>query len=284
MVVTRVIELRQSGPATPEATGSVQFIGTATVLIEAGGFTILTDPNFLHQGEEAKLGYGLRSRRRTEPAMQPSDLPPLDLCLLSHMHGDHWDDVAERELPRDLPVVTTRSAARLLLRRGFTASRGLGTWDHLVVRKDGRELGVTATPGKHGPAVADLLLPPVMGSMLEWTAESGDAVYRLYITGDTLAVPGLTRVRERYPDIDLELIHLGGTRIFGLLVTMDADEGLQAVRMTQPKMVVPVHYDDYVAFKSPLSDFVTAMERAGLDGHLHTLARGERYEFGLPGL
>ena len=41
-------------------TGELTFIGTATVLVRHGGFTFLTDPNFLHQGEYAKLGYGLR--------------------------------------------------------------------------------------------------------------------------------------------------------------------------------------------------------------------------------
>ncbi len=57
--------------------GSILFIGTATVLIRYAGFTILTDPNFLHRGEYVHLGYGLRSQRLTEPAMNLEDLPPL---------------------------------------------------------------------------------------------------------------------------------------------------------------------------------------------------------------
>jgi len=39
-------------------TGSLLFIGTATVLLRYAGFTILTDPNFLHQGDRVHLGYG----------------------------------------------------------------------------------------------------------------------------------------------------------------------------------------------------------------------------------
>src|SRR5947209_4611527 len=70
-------------------TGELTFIGTATVLLRFGGFTILTDPNFLHRGEHAYLGMGLRSRRLTEPAMAIADLPPLDFIVLSHHHGDH---------------------------------------------------------------------------------------------------------------------------------------------------------------------------------------------------
>src|SRR5512139_2752389 len=91
--------------------GSVFFAGTATTLIRCGGFTLLTDPNFLHAGDHVHLGYGLTSARRTNPAIEIEALPPLDLCVLSHMHGDHWDRVAEEKLPKTLPIVTTPHAA-----------------------------------------------------------------------------------------------------------------------------------------------------------------------------
>ena len=55
--------------------GSLTFGGTATTLLRLGGFTLLTDPNFLHRGQRVHLGYGLVSKRRTEPALGP-DPPP----------------------------------------------------------------------------------------------------------------------------------------------------------------------------------------------------------------
>jgi hypothetical protein len=44
--------------------GSIFFVGNATLLIRYTGFTILTDPNFLHAGDHVHLGYGLTSTRR----------------------------------------------------------------------------------------------------------------------------------------------------------------------------------------------------------------------------
>ena len=85
------------------STAGLTFIGTATTLIELGRFTLLTDPNFLHRGQRAYLGKGLWSRRSTEPAMTPAELPPLDAVLLSHLHGDHFDRVARAELDRSAP-------------------------------------------------------------------------------------------------------------------------------------------------------------------------------------
>src|SRR3712207_7989398 len=72
--------------------GSIFFVGTATVLLRYAGFTILTDPNFLHRGDHVHLGYGLISRRQTNPAVEIEDLPPLDFVLLSHMHGDRSEE------------------------------------------------------------------------------------------------------------------------------------------------------------------------------------------------
>src|SRR6185312_4344495 len=80
--------------------GSVFFIGTATVIIRYAGFTILTDPNFLHHGEQVHLGYGAHATRKTNPALELEELPPIDLIVLSHMHEDHFDRVVARKLDK----------------------------------------------------------------------------------------------------------------------------------------------------------------------------------------
>jgi L-ascorbate metabolism protein UlaG (beta-lactamase superfamily) len=64
--------------------GSLTFVGTATTVLRLGGFTVLTDPNFVRRGQRVHLGYGLTSKRRTDPALRIEELPPLDAVLLSH--------------------------------------------------------------------------------------------------------------------------------------------------------------------------------------------------------
>src|SRR4051812_3589816 len=148
--------------------GSLTFIGTATVLIRYGGFTILTDPNFLHRGQSAKLGYGLRSRRLTEPALSIPELPPLDVVVLSHHHGDHFDEVAAAGLDHALPVVTTPHAARKLARQGFSNPRPLECWQHTSAVRGDATVTITSLPARHANGPLNRLLPPVMGSMLDF--------------------------------------------------------------------------------------------------------------------
>ena len=99
---------------------------------------------------------------------------------------------------------------------------------------------------------------------------------RLYITGDTLFVDDLRDIPRRYPTIHAAVLHLGGTTLpGGLVVTMDARQGADLVELVRPQAAIPVHYDDYGVFKSPLSDFLDEMRRRGLQDLVTQVARGQ---------
>jgi len=262
--------------------GSVYFIGTATVLFRYAGFTILIDPNFLHKGDKVHIGYGLSSKRVTEPALDMEQLPPIDLVVLSHMHEDHFDRIVERKLDKTLPIVTNPGAANDLKKKGFSRTYAVNTWESLTIIKGDATLRITAMPAKHAPAPVQFLMPPVMGSMLEFQGASNATGLRLYISGDTLLIDQLREIPRRFPDIDLALLHLGGTKILGMLLTMDGKQGAQALRIVAPKTAIPVHFDDYKVFKSPLDDFKKAVREAGLESKVKYLKHGETYIFDVP--
>lgn len=263
-------------------TGSVFFIGNATTLIRYAGFTILTDPNFLHQHDVAHLGYGLRSRRRTNPAIELEALPPIDLVVVSHFHEDHFDRLVIRNLDKTVPIVTNEHAARALKRRGFQSTHALDTWERITIVKGANRLRITAMPGRHGPAVIGNLLPPVMGSVLEWHGAQHQPLLRMYITGDTLVYRDIKAIPRRYPDIDLALLHLGGARALGVLVTMDAQQGVEMIKLINPTVAVPVHYNDYDVMQSSLEDLQREVSAAGLEERMRYLQHGETYTFGSP--
>jgi L-ascorbate metabolism protein UlaG (beta-lactamase superfamily) len=253
---------------------TLTFGGNATTLLRLGPFTVLTDPNFLHRGQRAHLGYGLRSKRLTDPALVPALLPELDAILLSHMHGDHWDRIATRALPKETPVVTTPEAAHCLDRRGFTATADLRPWETHQISRGDDVLRVTSVPGVHGPGFLDKLLPQVMGSVLE-LVRGGEVTWRGFISGDTLYRPFLGEVLQRCGPLDVLIPHLGGTRVAGVLLTMDGRQGADLVELLEPPVTVPVHFDDYSVFTSPLGDFVAEVARREAPGAIRTVNRGQ---------
>ena len=271
-----------AGADLPAASGgSIQFIGTATVLVKYRGLTILTDPNFLHKGDHVHLGYGLTAERLTEPAIDFDQLPPIDLVVLSHMHEDHFDKLVQQKLNRQIPIVTTKSAAEALRGLGFVRATGLSAWDRLDVEKGGVRLHITAVPGRHGKFGMQALLPDVMGSVFDFDPGPAAPAYRMYVSGDTLVYNDLRAIPQRFPGIDLALLHLGGTRILGVFkVTMDAKDGVTLLQIVQPKLAIPIHYDDYDVFKSPLADFVREVKAAGLENRVRYLPHGAVYDFG----
>ncbi|OBG26819.1 MBL fold metallo-hydrolase [Mycobacterium alsense] len=259
---------------------TVTFVGNATTLIAAGGLTLLTDPNFLHRGQHAYLGYGLVSRRLEEPALGIEELPPVDAIVLSHLHGDHWDRLAQRGLDHALPVITTPHAAKRLRHRGFGQAVALSTWQRHTIIKGATTLHVTSLPGRHAPVWAHRLLPPVMGTMLEFV-DADESVRRLYVSGDTLLVDELNEIPARFDAIDVGMLHLGGTRLpagrrlpFGLTVTMDGRQGAELVAALALPEVIPIHFNDYGVFASPLADFVGEMQRRGFAERIITVERG----------
>src|SRR5207248_10169517 len=66
-----------------------------------------------------------------------------------------------------------------------------------------------------------------------------------YFGGDTLLIPELSEIAERFPSIDLALLSVNGLQIRPLLnrkVVMDPQEAAALCRILRPRYAVPIHY------------------------------------------
>jgi hypothetical protein len=253
-------------------------VGTASAIVRYAGFTILADSSLLH-ATPASVGYGLR-RRRPDPILDLGELPAVDLAVLSGLHGEA-EQAVERRLPPGLPVVTTLHAAAVLRAKGFGAAHGLSRGETVGIRKGSAHLKVTAAPGRHGPGLLSALLPPVMGARLEFRPEGCSPALCLAIAGDTAAHEHLRSTDPCPQDVDLRLLHLAGTRAFGLLLTGTGRQS-EPVRLLNPRTAIAVHADDPPAFRSSLAKLVREVRAGSLQGRLRYLVRGETYRFEVP--
>ena len=104
----------------------VTWIGHATVLVQAGGLNILTDPIW---SERASPFSFVGPKRVRAPGVRFEDLPKIDLVLVSHNHYDHLDlPTLKRLWDRDRPVILTSLGNDTILRRAGIESTALD-WD-----------------------------------------------------------------------------------------------------------------------------------------------------------
>lgn len=226
------------------------YIGGPTLLIEYGGWRLLTDPTFDPPGGRYRFGWGISSRKLCGPAIDLAELGTIDAVLLTHdHHGDNLDDAGRDVLRSVERVLTTSSGARRLGALLGGRVTGLPTWSTTVLDAPGRPaLEVTATPCRHGPPLSRRIVGDVVGFALRLAGQAGGV---LWISGDTVLHDGVRRVAERFA-VDTAVVHLGGVRfpVTGpLRYTMTARDAVALCRLLRPRVVVPVHYEGWAHFR-----------------------------------
>lgn len=110
---------------------------------------------------------------------------------------------------------------------------------------------------------------------------------RVFFGADTLRIPELDQVAQRFPDIDLALLPVNGLTIRPLLnrqVVMNAAEAAELAGVLRPRVAVPIHYaftggavrDRLLIKKDPRPElFVDAAADLAPDVSVHVLAPGE---------
>lgn len=202
-------------------------VRNATLLLEADGRRILVDPMLRPAGTSPPID------DTPNPVPNPLvELPlsasevvaGLDGCIVTHLHGDHFDDAADELLPRELPIRTQPESADALRGRGFgDVTTGSGEW---------LGLRVEMTRGRHGSGELGAALGPVSGFVV------GD----VYIAGDTIWCDDVrSALAEQAPRA--VVVNGGGARFdYGDPIVMTAAD-VRELRAATDATVVVVHLE-----------------------------------------
>ncbi|HEY8583977.1 MAG TPA: MBL fold metallo-hydrolase [Capillimicrobium sp.] len=234
----------------------VTWLGHATVLVEAGGARLLTDP--VLRGRVAHL------RRHAPPAAPPRDV---DAVLVSHAHHDHLDLPTLRALgPVALTVVPPGAG------RAVAGARELAP---------GASVSVGAARVTAVPAVHDV-------RRLPWHPASDAIGYliehdglRAYFAGDTEPFAAMAQLRP----LDLALLPIWGWGPSLGPGHMDPGEAAGALELLQPRVVVPIHWGTLLPIgaarrhghllRQPVADFRREAAARCPGAHVTVLQPGE---------
>lgn len=229
-------------------------IGHSTVLIEAAGVRLLTDPYLSRFGH---IAYG----RLAPPALSREDLREVDGVLVSHSHWDHTDRKYFRSLDPSVPVVIPSGISLVMRLKGARTLVPLERWESYSIG-DAR---VTAVPASHIARTA--------GYVIEVEGRT------LYFAGDTYHRRFMEEIGRRF-SIDVALMPV---TTFRIPPTMGERGGLAAARDLQPKVIIPIHLGIQPrSFLLRSSESVPGFERrlraSGLEMPVVHLEAGQQWE------
>ena len=235
-----------SAPETATDTSvDVQLIRNATVKLDFSGTTFLVDPMLSAKGEFPGFPDTYRSELRNPlvdlPFSAKDVLDSVDAVVVTHTHTDHWDEAAQKAIPKNLPVFTQNEAdAKMIRSQGFKDVRvleGSTTFNGVTLSKTG---------GQHGtdlwfadPARSEAM-GPVMGVV--FTAPKAKTVY---VAGDTVWRPEVDEALEQHKP-EVVILNTGSALMSGFEqhpIIMGKQDVLQATKSVPNAAIVAVHMD-----------------------------------------
>jgi L-ascorbate metabolism protein UlaG (beta-lactamase superfamily) len=197
---------------------SLTLVRHATLLLETSLGRILVDPMLRAAGTTPPIENTPNPQRNPLvelPLPAEEILQGVDRCIVTHLHGDHFDDL----VPLDLPILTQPESADELRRRGHT---DVTTADDAI----------PMTRGRHGTGELGASLGPVSG----WVVDG------IYIAGDTIWCQEVeAALAEHNPHT--VVVNAGGARFnVGDPIVMTVDD-VRRVREATDAQVVVVHLE-----------------------------------------
>jgi L-ascorbate metabolism protein UlaG (beta-lactamase superfamily) len=212
----------------------IQLIRNATLRMNYGNRVIITDPYLaLKYSQEPLVG---KSRNPiVDLPFPPEDvLADIEMVLVSHLHPDHFDTIAQQLLPKDIQIYCQPGDEGQIKGAGFSNVTVVGG------SVDWHGLRITRTPGQHGNEVWSAQMGSVSGFVFQSEYEP-----TIYWTGDTIWCEAVRQViLESKPDIIIT--HSSGASFeAGAPIIMDGHQTIEVCRTAPNSTVIAVHMETF---------------------------------------
>jgi len=233
------------------------YINHATVLIQVDGLNILTDPIWSERASPVTFAGPKRIR---PPGIAISDLPEIDLVLISHNHYDHLDTATLRQLRQQQnkePVILSGLGSAALLRSlGYNQAIELDWSDSTSV--EGTTVHFVECQHRSARGVFDQMRT-LWGSFVIQTSQGN-----IYFAGDTGYSPHFKEQGERFGSFALSILPIGAyePRWFMKDIHLNPAEAVKAHIDLNSEQSLGMHFGVFQLTWEPVDQPVTDLDTA----------------------
>ncbi|WP_147535252.1 MBL fold metallo-hydrolase [Bacillus marasmi] len=206
------------------------WIGHSTFLLQIEGLNILTDPVWAK-----RMGM---QKRLTQPGIPLSDMPEIDIVVISHGHYDHLDFSTLKKLSGDPHYFVPVGMKALFNRKGYDKVTELCWWDKVIHGN----LTLHFVPAQHWTrrTLTDMNSSHWGG----WMIQSQEKTF--YFVGDTGYFEGFKLIGEKF-SIDTVLMPIGAYEPEWFMAEshINPEDSIRAFLELGATEFVPMHYGAY---------------------------------------
>jgi len=250
----------------------IQQIRNATLVVEYAGKKFLIDPMLAEKGTYPPFPNSLRQDQFNPLIGLPTSLENIinvDAVIVTHLHLDHFDDVAKEVLRKDIKMfVQNEEDAKEVRNAGF---------QNVEVLQEGtvfEDIQLIKTKGEHG-----------RGEILKRTGLVCGVVFKhqnektLYVAGDTVWYEAIQEVIDTHKP-DIIVVNGGDNQFFeGGSLVMGKDDIYEVYKAAPTAKIISVHMEavnHWTLSRAALKNFI---EEKGISSHVLVPDDGESYTF-----
>ncbi|WP_010530199.1 MBL fold metallo-hydrolase [Lentibacillus jeotgali] len=252
---------------------NIQQIRNATLIVEYAGKKFLIDPFLAEKGTYPPFPDSARQDQNNPLVDLPTSIDHIinhvDAVIVTHLHLDHWDNVAKEVLPKEIKLFTQNEEdASEIKNSGFKNVE--------VLQEDTvfADIQLSKTKGEHGRGEILKVAGPVCGAVFKHPNEK-----TLYVAGDTVWYEGVQEEIETHQP-EIIVVNAGDNQFLeGGSLVMGKDDGYEVYKAAPNAKIIASHMEAVNHWTLSREELKNFINEKGISSNVLVPDDGESYSF-----
>lgn len=252
---------------------NIEQIRNATLVVEYTNKKFLIDPMFAEKGTYPPFPNSLRQDQNNPLVSLPTSIDNIinhvDAVIVTHLHLDHWDDVAKDVLPKDIKMFVQNE-------EDATEIRNAGFQNVEVLHEDTvfESIQLTKTKGEHGRGEILKVAGLVCGVVFKHPNEK-----KLYVAGDTIWYEAIQEVIETHKP-EIIVVNAGDNQFLeGGSLVMGKDDVYEVYKAAPNAKIIASHMEAVNHWTLSRVELKSFINEKGISSNVLVPDDGETYSF-----